>query len=962
MSYQAGRPENVLRRAEDLIAINEPTLALQSLYNFITAKRTKYINPTTPELVQNFKLFISIAIKNRLSKDIKDALYHYKRIVQTANTTEGYESLEQLAKFFLKEANSKLDEAQTQANDAAEAAIEENVLSAAAAQKVLDTLEEEEEVAHDEEEDDVEAFHFNVSPENILLSSVTTDDSTDRSNKEFFLPWLKFVWEAHRTVLELLKNNNKLETSYCQVILEAFQFCIKYERKAEFKRLCELLKNHLLAMSKPEFEDAVNLSNPDTLQKFLDTRFQQLNTAVKLELWKESFKSIDDVHVLMKISKRTPKPIALVNYYKNLAKIFQVSNDYIYATTARQKLFELLIQSPIITAEELKEHSTLYLITALSIPVSESSSRSFSVQNGLVDSEFYKRKNQKLTSLLNLKEVPTRESLLGSNTLKAVLKYADANIVALFNLLEKSFNPLTFNTSANKILNELASNDKYLSYTTPLKEVIVSKIISKVSTLYESIKFDFLYKISTFENSIFNYDQFTFEDLLVNGSFSNLIKSDVEIDDEAGVVSFTDKLYASPASRVNSRLFDLEKALSSAINLINVEQYNASKKELQNRLLQAANEQFAAEKENILKTSELIAQREEELRASKLEEKLENEKARQEAAIKQRKAEEERIQQEAERRERERIEKTTKMIEMDNKKQIVANINASGIIHIKFEDVKDMSEDDIRKLQIKKLEEESNKLEEKTQAIVKRADYIERAQRQYEIPLLEKEFEHDVVKQREEYEVLKKKNEEQSKAAHEQALQIKERLSRFVPVFEEYSNKLAELSVDVRKEKELKIKEKLEAAKKARIAEFIEEKKKEFLEAQQREKEAAKAKAMAEAQAAAEAKMYEAQNRAREEALKARQAAMGQASSSGRYTPPTATPSRYTPPTAAPSRYTPPTAAPSRYTPPTAVPSRASPSQGSGDPERADYEALKTKGSLSMSERLKLKRLVAKFE
>lgn len=109
------------------------------------------------------------------------------------------------------------------------------------------------------------------------------------------------------------------------------------------------------------------------------------------------------------------------------------------------------------------------------------------------------------------------------------------------------------------------------------------------------------------------------------------------------------------------------------------------------------------------------------------------------------------------------------MIEMDNKKQIVANINASGIIHIKFEDVKDMSEDDIRKLQIKKLEEESNKLEEKTQAIVKRADYIERAQRQYEIPLLEKEFEHDVVKQREEYEVLKKKNEEQSKAAHEQA-------------------------------------------------------------------------------------------------------------------------------------------------------------------------------------------------
>jgi translation initiation factor 3 subunit A len=913
MSYQAGRPENVLRRAEDLIAIDQADTALQNLYTFITAKRTKHIEPANPQLLEIFKLFISLAVKNRLSKDIKDALFQYKKMIQGSTSIADYENLEQLTKYFLNVANSKLDEAQSKANVAAEVAIEENVASAAAAQKVIDTLE-------DEADDENEGFTFNISPENILLSSVTTDDSTDRSNKEFFLPWLKFVWDSYRTILELLKNNNKLENAYCQVILQAFQFCIKYDRKSEFKRLCELLKTHLLSMTKPDYEDSVNLSNPDTLQTFLDTRFQQLNTAVKLELWKESFKSIEDVHGLMKLSKRAPKPISLVNYYNNLAKIFQVSNNYIYATASRQKLFELLIQSPVITDAELKENATLYLLTSLSIPLLESLNHTFSVQNALVDADFYRRKNNKLSSLLNLNEIPSRDSLLSSSTLSLVLKYADSRIVQLFNLLEKSFNPLTFHSSVNSILNEIANEDKFAAYIKPLKEVIISKIISKVSTLYDSIKLDFFLKLATFENPEFNYDEFTFEDLLINAKYNGLIKCDVEVDDEAGVINFNDNLYVTPKSQVNSRLYDLEKALSSAISFINVEKYKASQKDLNDRIFKAANENFASEKENILHTAELIKEREQLLKETKKDEQLANEKAKAEEALRLKRAEEQRIQNDTEKREKERLEKTMKKIQLDSKKKLVKEINDGGVIHIKFEDVKDMSEDEIRMLRFQKLDEENQKLQNQIDAIVKRADYIERAQRQYEIPLLQKEIDSEVNKQRDEYDALKAKNLEQARQAHDNALKIKKRLSQFVSAYEDYSIQLDQLSKEADDARAAKAKAAFEAAKKARIEEYIEQKKREFLENVKREQEAAQARAAeqkAEEEAAEEAaeaaKAREEAAKAREEAAKAREEA-------------------------------------------------AKARMEAADPDRAVYNELKNKASLSMSEKLKLRRLEAKYK
>ena len=155
---------------------------------------------------------------------------------------------------------------------------------------------------------------------------------------------------------------------------------------------------------------AINLSDSDTLQRHLDVRFHQLNTAVTLEMWQEAFRSAEDIHALVNMSKRAPKPSMMAAYYEKLVRIFAVGSDFLFHAAAYSKLNSVLlsagISAPVATAKDDTEASsdTLVLLSALAVPLGPSRTTE--------DTALERQKNQRLATLLSLTGPPSRSALL----------------------------------------------------------------------------------------------------------------------------------------------------------------------------------------------------------------------------------------------------------------------------------------------------------------------------------------------------------------------------------------------------------------------------------------------------------------------------------------------------------------------------------------------------------------------
>lgn len=739
--------------------------------------------------------FIDLAVDLRKGRIVKDGLHQYKKIVQSSSIA----SLETAVKRFIELSEAKVAEAQAQAD------------------KI--TLDADE---------DLEATE---SPEDILLSTVSSEQSKDRTDREVVTPWLKFLWEAYRGSLDLLRGNSRLEVLYKATVTQAFEFCIKFTRKTEFRRLCELLRVHLTSVSMQSRNvsnpNPIDLTDPDTLQRYLDTRFSQLNVAVKLELWQEAFRSVEDVHTLLNHSKRPVKPIMMANYYKNLTRIFLVSDNYLFHAAAWSKYFSLMLQARNSKEEDLTKIASSLLISTLAIPTFPSSQFGTGVQE-----DELRHRNTRLTSLLNLVKNPTRDALLKQALSKNVLNYVKPEIHALYKILEVDFHPLSIKSRIVPIISAIAENPEYKPYFKPLYDVILTRLFQQLSQVYETVKFDFVIDLATFP-APFNSSPTAIEKFIVKGCHKG--EFDITINHETRAITFKEDIYdetkanssitesasslqLTPSEIVRTQLSRLGKTLFSVVSQVDtsyIEERTALKQAAIDRAITGVTE----ENKDALDRLKTIENRRREAEDEQIKREEEEIKNRNRQLQLQQEAEQKRIAEEAAMREEERRNREIQALKAAETRKVAEQINSKGIIKIDVDNLGSYDVDELLDLQFQELNKVKKEIDEKLQVIGRRNDHIERAYRLEELPYwqkdAEKQQEVDIKMNEARYQALVTKTQKD----HAERLALKNRLARILPSSLEISKTVLEARNEEIENFRKQNAEALDKAKKDRIRE-----------------------------------------------------------------------------------------------------------------------------------------------
>ncbi|ORY80787.1 hypothetical protein BCR37DRAFT_380530 [Protomyces lactucae-debilis] len=801
MAPMIQKPENVLKRAEELVGVGQQAAALQSLHELIISKRSK--SASIASLEPLMLRLVELAVEQRKGKIVKESLYQYKNIAQNTSV----ETLVVVVNRFIKLSQQKFAEAQQQAEKLSLEAI-----------------------------DDLEATE---TPESILLSTVTADVGKDRTDRAVVTPWLRFLWETYRTVLDILRNNGRLEQTYQDVTHQAFDFCQKFERKMEFRRLCDLLRNHLQNAAKyTNSANGINLNDPDTLQRHLDSRFVQLNTAVAMELWQEAFRSVEDIHNLLTISKRPAKPAVMANYYEKLSKIFLVSGNYLFHAAAFNKYATLVrTQNKGASAAELERLGSTALLSAIAIPVM----RDQQGRGVELDLDDHKTKHARLAALLNMPHAPTRAGLLK----EALHKNArvQEHIKAVYVALETQFHPLSICQRISPLLEKLATPE-FQGYIQPLQQVVLVRVFQQLSQVYETVSFDFITKLISFPAQ-YAIDAVALEKFIMAGCKKGELH--IRIDHANNCLTFeadnmleqtalptaSRSLQPSPADLVKSQLTRLARCLYATLSHVDPA-FVEEKAALKRALLARAAEHAEQEHAQVLARTSIIERRKELVQTAQMKKDQEEASRRELQRQKEQEAESRRVAEDTRRRELERIKREQDKIKQDESKKLREELKASGALAgVDEAELESLDTTKLRAMQLQQLEKSTKDINERMRITAKRIDHLERAYRRAEMPLVQKDAEEQVKADKENHAARSKAALETAQVKHEEALRMKKRMSRVLPDFDVYRQQLAAKREVAYKQRVEEAQRKLDEEKEARRVAY----RKEVAEEEARERE-----------------------------------------------------------------------------------------------------------------------------
>ncbi|RXG58416.1 Eukaryotic translation initiation factor 3 subunit A [Armadillidium vulgare] len=748
-SYQ--RPENALKRANEFIDVGKPSRALEVLYEVI--KRGKMRTNYSEKLLEPIMFkYLELCVDLKKSHLAKEGLYQYRNIFQSVNVS----SLETVVKFYLELADEKTESARKESHQA-----------------VVDI-------------DDLDNL---ATPEEILLSAVSGEDAQDRSDRTILTPWVKFLWESYRQCLELLRTNSRVEKLYHNIAQHAFKFCEKYNRKTEFRKLCDNLRVHLTHIQKQQGSaTAVNLNNPETQQLNLETRLEQLNYAIKMELWQEAYKAIEDISDLMKKSKKMPKPHVMASYYEKLALVFWKAGNHLFHAAALFKLFQLLRdQKKNITPDELSKRASIVLVATLAIPLPSAHpefDRFIETEKSALE------KIERLANLLSLSKPPTRESLIKDLVRMNVVNSVPIELQNMYQLMEVEFDPLHLCCRMQVHLNWIKEKpDSGLpQYIAALQEMTITRLVKQVAQVYQTITFIRLLELSVF------ITPFHLERILVDLVRHNDLQ--IRIDHRTSCVHFGvdlsesqredlpegPTLQALPSETIRCQLVHMSSALQKCLSLIAPDKMEP----IRAQTIQLYHQTRQRDHQRILQRQHIIEERKEMLENQNLEREEQLRKAQEEQLKRQKEEEQERLRREASKRERERHEEQLKQIHTKQIKDKLMQISKTSygqkmIEKIDKEELLNLGAEEILQRQVEELEKERKELQKKLKSQEKNVDYFERARRLIEIPRLKKSLEMQREKDKDFWETQEQERVSRLIEEHRVALEHSQRLYRMLP-------------------------------------------------------------------------------------------------------------------------------------------------------------------------------------
>ncbi|KAG9138167.1 hypothetical protein Leryth_001397 [Lithospermum erythrorhizon] len=745
MATNFAKPENALKRAEELINVGQKEEALKALHGVIVSRRHRAWTKTLERIM--FK-HIELCVDMRKGRIAKEGLIQYRMACQQVNVN----SLEEIIKHYMHLSTQKAELARSQA------------------QALEDAL-------------DIDDLEADQKPEDLMLSYVSGQKGKDRSDRELVTPWFKFLWETYRTVLEILRNNSKLEGLYAMTAHRAFQFCKEYKRTTEFRRLCEIIRNHLANLNKyRDQRDRPDLTAPESLQLYLDTRFEQLKIATELELWQEAFRSVEDIHGLMSIVKKQPKASLMGVYYAKLTEIFWTSSSHLYHAYAWLKLFSLQKSfNKKLTQNDLQLIASSVVLAALSAPPYD-----LSIGASHLELENEKERNLRMANLIGFnldlklenREVLSRSSLLAELVSKGVMSCVTQEVKDLYHLLEHEFLPLDLASRVEPLLTKISKVGGKLSSASALPEVKLSqyvpsleklatlRLLQQVSQVYQSVQ------IENLSEKIPFIDFSLVEKISVDAMKHKFIS--MKVDHMKGTIIFSNLGLESDS--VRDQLMVFAEHLNKSRSMIYTPAKNASKLA---DMLPSLAETVEKEHKRLLARKSIIEKRKEEQERQLLEMEREEEAKRLKLQKLTEEAEQKRLASEYEQRKNQRIRKEIEERELEEAQALLQEAEKRkgrrGKKHI-IEGEK-VTKQSLMEFALSEQLRERQEMEKKLQKFAKTMDYLERAKREEAAPLIEAAYQQRL----EEEKVLHEREQEQevelSRQRHDGDLKEKGRLS-----------------------------------------------------------------------------------------------------------------------------------------------------------------------------------------